>query len=247
MTKHLIFPLFVTLCFSLCFITIGDLFSQTNRGMKIKVHTKDGQETSCIIKTPTPWSSAHGNYTHDWRRLPGALQDVRGRRSLEEHGFRVMRKKDLTKAEFDRAFVEFVYTYGKDKDNRLLFYYAGHGHTLPSATGEKLGYLVMVDTPSPDKDMISFQLNSIDMTSFVDESKKIQARHTLFVFDSCFSGTLLNLNETGVLLNTFRTASNIRFGSSSLLGSAGEKVPDRSVFKQEFLDLIQGRAREPIS
>ena len=46
----------------------------------------------------------------------------------------VVLKTNLTKHAFNRVFNEFVLTYGEHKNTRLLFYYAGHGHTRPMAT-----------------------------------------------------------------------------------------------------------------
>ena len=43
----------------------------------------------------------------------------------------------------------------------------------------------------------------------------------------------------------FPTTSSIRYGSLSQLVEQGEGVPDHSDFKQAFLDLLEGRAREP--
>ena len=247
MKKLPIFLLFTTFCVSLCFITIGDLLAQAQRGMKIKVPTQEGQEVELYYKASYALVVGNGNYTHDWQRLPGALQDVdEVAEALQRHGFHVLRKKNLTKNEFDRAFAEFIHKYGKDKDNRLLFYYAGHGYTLPRATGEKLGYLVMTDTPVPEQDMVGFELNSIDIASFVDESTKIQSRHALFLFDSCFSGSIFTQRDRGVPQHlSYRVKEPVRQFIAA--GQANEPVPDRSVFKQEFLDLIQGRAKDPVS
>ena len=53
---------------------------------------------------------------------------------------------------------------------------------------QHLGYLVMLDTPSPEN-IVEFDLYSVDMVKFVSDSKKIHAKHVLF--SSC-SGTVLN-------------------------------------------------------
>ena len=143
MTKHLILLFFTMLCFSLYFITASDLLSQTNRGMKtITVHTKEGKAIE-LYKDSYALVVGNGNYTNGWDPLDGALKDVKEVETvLKKHGFRVTLKKDLTKAKFDRAFAEFVLESGADMNNRLLFYYAGHGYTRKSATDEDLGYLV---------------------------------------------------------------------------------------------------------
>ena len=245
MSKHLIFLLFVTVCVSLCLVATDQLLSQ--RGMKpIKVRTRTGKEIE-LYRDSYALVVGNGAYAAEGMNpLKGAVQDVEEVAAvLEKHDFKVTLKTNLTKAEFDRAFAEFVLKSGKEKDNRLLFYYAGHGHTRKSATGENLGYLVMVDAPLRHQDEVGFELKSVDMKSLVTQAEKIQARHALFMFDSCFSGTILNARDQ--LIPSESISDNIQYPVRQFItaGREGETVPDHSDFKQAFLDLIEGRAREP--
>ena len=128
MTKHLIFRRVVMLCFCLCLIATGNLFSQDSRGMKITVHTKEGKAIP-LYKDSYALVVGNGTYTEGWNPLRGALQDVEEvAAALKKHGFTVILKKDLTKPKFEEAFDKFVIE-GRHENNRLLFYYAGHGHT----------------------------------------------------------------------------------------------------------------------
>ena len=113
------------LCFCLCLFAAGDLFSQTNRGMKtITVRTQQGKEIE-LYKDSYALIVGNGSYTKGYSRLPGALRDVdEVADALEEHGFSVTLKKDLTKPEFEKTFADFVVNAGEDPYNRLLFYYA---------------------------------------------------------------------------------------------------------------------------
>ena len=191
MKKVFLFLFFGILCNALVFITATDLLPQ--RGMNVIVHTEGGEEFA-LYKDSYALVIGNGAYPvkNGWNPLPGAVEDVKEvAEVLERQGFNVTLKIDVTKSEFDKTFSEFIYESGKDKDNRLLFYYAGHGYTTKAATGEDLGYLVMLDTPSP-ANAAEFDLYSVDMVKFVSDSKKIHAKHVLFMFDSCFSGTVLN-------------------------------------------------------
>ena len=192
MTKHLIFRHVVILCFSLAFITAGDLFSQTNRGMKtITVRTKVGEEIQ-LYKDSYALVVGNGSYTNGWDPLAGALKDVKEvAAALEKHGFHVTLKTDLRKTDFETAFEAFIEN-GRDEDSRLLFYYAGHGHTETLRTGEKLGYLIMVDSPKPTATGKNDRSKNVDMESLVTQAKRIDALHVLYMFDSCFSGSILN-------------------------------------------------------
>lgn len=245
MTKHLIFRRVAMLCFCLCLILARDLFSQTKHDMKtITVRTQQGKEIE-LYKNSYALVVGNGSYAEGWSQISGTRQDVDEVADvLEEHGFSVTLKKDLTKAEFEKTFADFIVNAGGDPYNRLLFYYAGHGYTQKIATGEDLGYLVMVDTPLPENDAINFKLKAMDIALLVTQTKLVQSRHVLFILDSCFSSTILNL-RAGVIPEhiTDRVKQPVRHFITA--GRANEQVPGRSVFKQEFLDLIRGKAKEP--
>ena len=242
MKKHLIFLLFMTICISLCLVAIDELLSQ--RGMKtITVHTKEGEAIQ-LYQDSYALVVGNGTYTKGWNPLRGALQDVEEvADALKKHGFTVTLKKDLTKPKFEDTFEKFV-TEGRKENNRLLFYYAGHGHTEKLANGDDLGYLVMVDAPLPEDNRINHR-KSVDMESLVTQAKRIQARHVLFVFDSCFSGTILNVDRNQEQPESISYSIRKPVRQFITAGSANETVPDKSVFKQAFLNLIEGSARQP--
>ena len=242
--KILLFLFFSFLYSAIVLITATDLFPQ--RGMRVTVRTESGEELA-LYKDSYALVIGNGNYPvkNGWNPLPGAVNDVKEVAGvLERHGFNVTLEIDVTKAAFNKAFSEFIYEAGKDKDNRLLFYYAGHGYTTKSATGEDLGYLVMLDTPPPEN-VGAFDLYSVDMVKFVSDSKKIHVKHVLFMFDSCFSGTVLNLRNR---LTPHHITDRIRNPVRQFItaGRADEPVPDRSEFKKAFLNLLEGRVEEPM-
>ena len=243
MKKIFLFLFFSILCGVILLITTIESLPQ--RGMNVTIRTESGKELS-LYKDSYALVIGNGDYPakNGWNPLPGAVSDVREVAGvLERHGFKVTLKIDVTKAEFNKAFSDFIYESGKDKDNRLLFYYAGHGYTTKSATGEDLGYLVMLNTPHP-QNAAEFDLYSVDMVKFVSDSKKIHAKHVLFMFDSCFSGTVLNLrNRVAPPHITDRIKNPVRQFITA--GRADEPVPDKSEFKKAFLNLLEGRVEEP--
>ena len=240
--------LFITLiaivfCSAAIFIGAPDLFPQTSRGMKISVRTKTGEEIE-LYKASYALIVGNGNYRNGWDPLPGATRDVQEvAETLKTHGFNVTLKTDLTKDKFEDAFETFVQN-GKNEDARLLFYYAGHGYTEELADGEHLGYLVMVDAPFPKSGGIDGS-KSVDMESLVTQSRRMQSRHVLFVFDSCFSGTILNARSQ---IPPPYVSNNVKYPVRQFItaGRADEIVPDHSVFKEAFLNLVKGIAPEPI-
>ena len=243
MTKYMIFLPVTLLC--LCLVDAGDLFAQEVRETKtITVRTQQGEEIE-LYKNSYALVVGNGSYTEGWPRLAGVLQDVDEVADvLEEHGFSVTLKKDLTKPEFEKAFADFIVSAGGNPYNRLLFYYSGHGYTQKMATGEDLGYLVMVDTPPPEKDAITFQLKATDIASLILQARPTQSRHMLFMFDSCLAGTILNL-QAGVTPAPISDRVKQPVRQFITAGWANEQIPSHSVFKQEFLDLIQGKTEDP--
>ena len=239
----MVFLLVTLLC--LCLVAAGDLFAQEVRDTKtITVRTQQGEEIE-LYKESYALIVGNGSYTEDWPRLAGVLQGVDEVADvLEEHGFSVTLKKDLTKPEFEKAFADFIVNAGGNPYNRLLFYYAGHGYTQKMATGEDLGYLVMIDTPPPEKDAITFQLKATDIASLILQARPVQSRHVLFMFDSCLSDTILNL-QTEVTPEHISDRVEQPVRQFITAGRANEQLPGHSVFKQEFLDLIQDKAKDP--
>lgn len=218
-------------------------FSQ-QRSFKV-VRTPQGKEIT-LYKGSYALVVGNGKYTGGWDELLEAVKDAEGVADvLGRNGFKVTLVKNADKRTFLSELSNFTYKYGQDKDNQLLFYYAGHGHTIPSASGEELGYLVMIDTPVQEKDPQGFDIKSVDMQAIITYAKKIKSKHVLFMFDCCFSGTLLNLRER-VTPKAISDAVQYPVRQFITAGRADEPVPDRSIFKQIFLDLLEGRRDEPI-
>jgi hypothetical protein len=62
----------------------------------------------------------------------------------------------------------------------------------------------------------------------------------VFVFDSCFSGSIFALSPAIPKIISYKTAKPVRQFITS--GSMDETVPDKSVFKMQFIDGINGEA-----
>lgn len=71
----------------------------------------------------------------------------------------------------------------KAEDN-LLFYFSGHGYLRKKGTG-RLGYLVPSDAALGDYDSLLPNSTLLDYLPIID------AKHILFVVDSCYSGSLI--------------------------------------------------------
>lgn len=235
--------LFSIFCGLIVLVIASPLFSQ--RSMKITVRTDAGQDLP-LYSNSHALVVGNGTYTNSWGLLNGALNDVNEVAvALEKHNFNVTLKTDLTKREFEGAFETFIKNVEEPENSRLLFYYAGHGYTETLSTGEELGYLVMVDSPVPTVAGKIDGSKNINMESLVTQAKRADALHVLYIFDSCFSGSILNVRgiEKPAVIQ-----DSIKYPVRQFItaGRANQPVPDYSFFKIAFLNILAGRAAEPI-
>jgi len=176
------------------------------------------------------------HYTSGWPSLesvPSELADIR--KALEGQGFKVTMVTDPDSQKLQGAFRDFISEYGYDADNRLLFYFSGHGYSLDD--GNK-GYLVPADAPDPRADKKNFLRKALDMTQLLAWSRQMTARHALFLFDSCFSGAIFKTRALPKEPPYITTATALPVRQFITAGSAGEEVPAKSVFTPAFIDAL---------
>jgi len=176
-----------------------------------------------------------------WAELESVPSDLREiKKALDKHGFNVETILNPTKQDMDDEIEQFIGKYGYDENNRLLFYYSGHGFTQ-ERNGRKFGYLVPSDAPNPLNDEKGFFRKSLKMTRFISWAEEIESKHALFVFDSCFSGSVLPSKELLVPEKiSYSTIKPVRQFISA--GSANEPVPAKSIFRPLFIRGINGGA-----
>nr|VFJ42546.1 MAG: Formylglycine-generating enzyme, required for sulfatase activity, contains SUMF1/FGE domain [Candidatus Kentron sp. DK] len=179
-------------------------------------------------------------YRH-WSSLDQIPRELdRVEEMLTAQGFAITRVDDPDSDRLRAAFRRFVNDHGLDPENRLLFFFSGHGHTRDN--GNK-GYLVPVDAPNPNRDEKGFVRKAFAMVDVLALARRIESRHAIFLFDSCFSGTVfkqkaLPRQKTAI---TRSMAGKVRQFITA--GAAGEEVPARSTFTPAFVDAIaEGKA-----
>jgi WD40 repeat protein len=244
--------------------------AQPARGGDIRVRYPDGQVRNVELYKQSYAlliGNSDYNYNEAWADLPGVQLDMHEvKRALEKQGFKVVSFDssgeplfgqfviNVTRAEFRRQLELFVANYGQDEENRLLIYYAGHGYTAQLPDRRKMGYLVMRDAPRmpPVEDALqrplsSQQLNvfyraSVNMDEMETYAKNITARHALFVFDSCFSGTVL-FRDADLRIPPYINQEVIEPVREFLTaGSEKQRVRDDSPFRKAFVRGIEGAA-----
>ena len=172
--------------------------------------------------------------------VPGELSQVE--QALTAQGFLVERVDDPDGEALEAAFDDFIKAHGYDPDNRLLFFYSGHGHTLDEG---RRGYLVPVDAPHPGAPGSAaereFRRRALDMGQILAWSRQMTANHALFLFDACFAGTIfaqknLQARELPRYIQTLMGQPVRQFITA---GQAGEPVPAQSVFTPAFVQALR--------
>ncbi|MET0624300.1 MAG: caspase family protein [Pyrinomonadaceae bacterium] len=206
----------------------------------VGIRVEDGKELKLYEKS---YALVVGvsDYTRGWPRLPGVRKDIEDvARALERHGFLVTKVENPDAAQLEKSFKEFIDAYGRGIETRLLFYFAGHGHTVKQSYGEEMGYVVPADAPLPASDPAGFMSKAMDMQQMELYARRIQSKHALFLFDSCFSGALFALSRAVPESISYKTARPVRQFITS--GSADEQVPDQSIFRRQFVEALDGEA-----
>ena len=182
-----------------------------------------------------------GEYTKGWPVLSGTIEDADTVAvALQKAGFDVDIVKNPTKEELEQAFEKFIEKYGGEYESRLLFYFAGHGYSVkPKYGGENIGYIVPCDAPSPYENLSGFKERSMSMRRIEEYALNIDAKHAMFIFDACFSGTVFSISRAIPQNITLIVGKPVRQLISS--GSADEEVPDYSIFRRQFCKAILGK------
>ncbi|HEV7877073.1 caspase family protein [Bradyrhizobium sp.] len=173
----------------------------------------------------------------DWTTLEVVPQEVtRVKEVLERHRFKTTVVPDPNSENLAKAIKGFL-SQPATRDTRLLIYFAGHGWTDQRRTG----FIVPVDAPgerSPE-----FLSKILSMEEIKAWSYLSKAKHVLFVFDSCFSGSIFLTRSNLAPVDELFLKDIDRPGRQYITsGNANEQVPDRFDFAEAFAAGLEGQA-----
>lgn len=190
-----------------------------------------------------------GRYDRGWPVLRGATSDVAAvAHALTRNQVRVQTLIDPTLDQAERALIKFLLT-PRGARSHLLVYFAGHGYSQKTATGEWAGYLAFRDTPLPDLDHGGFRQRSLPLDELQELALKTPAHQVLFMFDACFSGALFSRQQGPVAPANdaeVRQREILRARQFITAGDRQETVPDDSQFRRLLVGLLTGEVREPV-
>jgi hypothetical protein len=188
-------------------------------------------------------------YTHA-RRLRHARNDAEAfaevlvdRCGFSKARITLLTDSTATRGGILRAFLNFAQATIVGDDDRLIVFFAGHGHTASGRRGET-GFLVPVDG---DMDDLSTLIRWDEMTRNAD---LIRAKHMFFIMDACYGG--LALTRSPLRAGSMRLLSDMlqRFSRQVLTAGKGDEVVSdangpragHSIFTGHLLDAIDGGA-----
>lgn len=181
-----------------------------------------------------------------WRDLPAVKDEIEElARTLEVmHGFKVTKVLDPTGVEIEEAIKAFVNEHGSKTNARLMFFLSGHGITIENKlTRKKVGWFVPKDAPHHVDSPIPFANIALNMSRIAEWSELMEAKHVLWVFDSCFSGVALRMmaskGDTGPKhWESYLHKAPVRRVITA--GSENEEVPAESRFTRQFTKVLRG-------
>ena len=139
--------------------------SAANRGLTVTATAANGEAIELYQGSHALLIGASQYQDNQWPDLESIPRELNlVAKALEEQGFVVEKHFDPDSRELEDHFRNFIDRYGYDKQNRLLFFFAGHGYTRDD--GNK-GYLVPVDAPSPLEDERGFQRKALPMSQIL--------------------------------------------------------------------------------
>lgn len=215
---------------------LGGLAMRGGKRIQVIAHTAEGEARIVSL-----YSGYHAlvigcsDYRKGWPRLPNPVQDAKEvAKLLREMGWNVSLVTDPDWATLRTALNSLITGPGREKDKAVLVWFSGHGHTLKEADGSKLGYIVPVDAPDPDRDEMGFMEHAISMRQVETVARRIHSKHVLMIFDSCFSGAIFQITRAKPPpFIQEKVAHPVRQFLTA--GSENEKVPDKSYFKTVFI------------
>ncbi len=128
-------------------------------------------------------------------------------------------------------------------DDKVLIFFAGHGHTVPGRRGET-GFLVPVDGKA---DKLSTLIRWDELTRNAD---LIPAKHMLFLMDACYGGLALtrktippgSMRFLKDMLQRYARQVLTAGKADEVVSDAGGTRPDHSIFTSHLLDGLDGAA-----
>jgi uncharacterized caspase-like protein len=192
------------------------------------------------------------NEYESWPKLKYAVNDANGIEDslVNKFGFQKDHIRKLLNGEASRQRImqvlgdEFTDGGKVNREDRVFFFFAGHGATRTLGDGRQIGVIVPADA-----DRENYYSTAISMTQLRDAADLIPAKHIYFVMDSCYSGLALSRGSGAYSKDRTYLEEVTRRAARQILtaGGADQQVADdgpggHSVFTWALLQGLDGKA-----
>jgi hypothetical protein len=154
---------------------------------------------------------------------------------------RYLSDEEATRANITGAYMRFTRD-DVDIDDKIIVFFAGHGHTVTGSRGE-VGYLIPYDGNTSDYSTL------IRWDDFTRGADLIRAKHLLFIMDACYSGLALTRSvhpgSTRYLKDMMRRFARqvLTAGKADeVVADAGGPIANHSIFTGHLIEGLQGKA-----
>ena len=166
---------------------------------------------------------------------------------IESFGFperdvTVLQDSEATKSGISSAFSKFAED-GINPDERIIFFFAGHGCTKSGSRGE-IGFLVPFDGNIEDVSTL------ISWDELTRNAELVNAKHIFFILDACFGGTAVHrylppgsMRFARDMLRRFTRQVLTAGKADEIVADAGGPRAGHSVFTGHLLEGLEGEAK----
>jgi len=184
------------------------------------------------------------NYLN-WPTLECAVNDaVAVKKVLTKYGFEnitILTNKQATRNNI-------LFTLGDNLKSKiktndcLLVYFAGHGQSEDLPGGGKQGYIIPYEG-----DKANYYSTCISMEMIRNLSRRISAKHILYIFDSCYSGLGFkrSLGKSPTIKNYIYDVTNSKAVQMITAGKSNQlsgEIYGHGIFTNCLIDALQGKS-----
>jgi len=166
---------------------------------------------------------------------------LKSRFGFPEDSIIILINKDATRSKIMDSYMAFANS-DIENDDRILFFFAGHGHTQTGKRGE-VGFLVPYDG---DVNNLSSLIRWDNLTR---NAELISAKHILYIMDACYGGLAINralppgsMRFLKDMLQRYSRQVLTAGKANEVVSDSGGPIPDHSVFTGHFIQGLEGKA-----
>jgi formylglycine-generating enzyme required for sulfatase activity len=165
---------------------------------------------------------------------------------FEQDRVRVLHNEEATREGIRRELIEWAADPAEvGQDDLVVIYFAGHGHTQELPLGESEGFLVPADASEIEGNKGLSSL--LEMHEMQRVSRRIPAKHVLFLLDCCFSGLIRVRSMVSMAPGlSARARQVITAGSSQQLAWDSRGPGGHSPFTGALLDAFYLRKADEV-